>query len=47
MKYPLFNFGNWSVIVSVYKSDGSVSVAHGGIEMGQGINTKVFEFVEI
>lgn len=47
MKYPLFNFGSWPVIVAVYQSDGSVSVAHGGIEMGQGINTKVFENAEI
>lgn len=41
MSYVFTPFGNWTVIVSIYHMDGTVSVAHGGIEMGQGINTKV------
>lgn len=33
------------VHISIFQGDGSIAVTHGGIEMGQGINTKVAQTV--
>uniref|UniRef100_A0A182JAE5 Indole-3-acetaldehyde oxidase n=1 Tax=Anopheles atroparvus TaxID=41427 RepID=A0A182JAE5_ANOAO len=40
MQYPLEMITMKGAVVSVHNADGSVTIVHGGIEMGQGINTK-------
>uniref|UniRef100_A0A182PHL5 Indole-3-acetaldehyde oxidase n=1 Tax=Anopheles epiroticus TaxID=199890 RepID=A0A182PHL5_9DIPT len=41
MQYPLELNSMKSAVLSVHTDDGTVTIVHGGIEMGQGINTKV------
>lgn len=41
MKFHVEYFGSLHALVSIFHRDGSVSVTVGGIEMGQGLNTKV------
>ncbi|XP_013136142.1 PREDICTED: indole-3-acetaldehyde oxidase-like [Papilio polytes] len=41
MSFQIGYSGNYPVTISVYHGDGSVLISHGGVEMGQGINTKV------
>ncbi len=41
--YIVWNQTPISSQVSIYQKDGTVAIAHGGVEMGQGINTKVTE----
>jgi len=41
MKYPFSYWGQFNAMVSICARDGTVCVTHGGIECGQGINTKV------
>ncbi|XP_065224600.1 uncharacterized protein LOC135848592 [Planococcus citri] len=45
MNYPLGKFASYHTLMSVYMYDGSVAITHGGIEIGQGINTKVAQAV--
>uniref|UniRef100_A0A1L8D6P5 Aldehyde oxidase-3 n=1 Tax=Plutella xylostella TaxID=51655 RepID=A0A1L8D6P5_PLUXY len=40
MLFPVMYYGNYSAFVSIYRGDGTVTVSTGGVEMGQGINTK-------
>lgn len=37
----LWEGGYFNSLVAIYNGDGTVAVNHGGVEMGQGINTKV------
>ncbi|XP_069360142.1 uncharacterized protein [Maniola hyperantus] len=39
MRWPTAGFQNLEINMSVYPDDGTVSITHGGIEMGQGVNT--------
>ena len=41
LKYGIVWLYEGTVLVDVYAGDGSVAVVHGGVEIGQGINTKV------
>ena len=42
VKFPVdWNNAPFTVFVSIYSVDGTVAIAHAGIEMGQGINVKV------
>ncbi|XP_055379733.1 xanthine dehydrogenase-like [Condylostylus longicornis] len=41
MQYDILYFFSFPVTVVIYEDDGTVAITHGGIEMGQGVNTKV------
>ncbi|XP_036322912.1 indole-3-acetaldehyde oxidase-like [Rhagoletis pomonella] len=41
MEFPINLVGQYAATVAIYHGDGTVVIAHGGIEMGQGMNTKI------
>lgn len=41
MEFPISYLGTFPAFVTIHQHDGTVAISHGGIEMGQGINTKV------
>lgn len=45
MLFPTLYVSSFSAYVAIYHADGSIAVAHGGVEIGQGINTKLVQVV--
>ena len=42
MRFPVeWTGGNYNCLIAIYHQGGTIAVTHGGIELGQGINTKV------
>lgn len=45
LNWPVPSLIDYSVLMTVHHGDGSIVIMHGGIEIGQGINTKVIQTV--
>ncbi|KAL5273913.1 hypothetical protein ACFFRR_000587 [Megaselia abdita] len=43
MEFSVEPLGIFQATVVIYHSDGTVAISHGGIDMGQGLNTKVLQ----
>lgn len=45
MSWPVAVVAGYQVFLTVLHGDGTVIVNHGGVELGQGVNTKVIQVV--
>lgn len=45
MTFPTFYIASFSTYIAIYHGDGTVAISHCGIEIGQGINTKIVQVV--
>lgn len=45
MSYPISTVVDYHILMTVFHGDGTVVIKHGGIEIGQGINTRVIQVV--
>lgn len=43
MQFNVAYLSSLSALVAIYHVDGSVAISHGGVDMGQGINTKIVQ----
>ncbi|XP_049545877.1 uncharacterized protein LOC125957303 isoform X2 [Anopheles darlingi] len=43
MRYPQYFVGTLHALVSIYHADGTVAITTGGIDMGQGVHTKILQ----
>lgn len=44
-EYPVMYFGQFTATVTIYHSDGTVVITHGGIEIGQGVIALLNNFI--
>lgn len=45
MTFPTNYITSYSAYIAIYHGDGTVAISHAGVEIGQGINTKVVQVV--
>ncbi|CAH0400156.1 unnamed protein product [Chilo suppressalis] len=45
LRWPAPAFVDYHILMTVFHGDGTVMVSHGGVEIGQGINTKLIQVI--